>query len=69
MRVHAIADRTTQGMVNALMLMRALKGPNGSLLLHKDIWTVDGERANVDGELRGCVQAHSILCYFLLVWN
>jgi hypothetical protein len=39
-------------MINALMLMRMLKGPSGTLLKDKTIWTIGGERVNVDGTMR-----------------
>jgi hypothetical protein len=39
-------------MINALMLMRMLKGPSGTLLKDKTIWTIGGERVNVNGTMR-----------------
>ena len=48
-----IPDRTTQGVVNHIMLMRALKGPSGSLLKNTSLWDVGGINVNkMDGERR-----------------
>jgi hypothetical protein len=41
-----------QGVINALMLMRMLKGPSGTLLNDKTIWAIGEERVNLDGTMR-----------------
>ena len=47
-----VTDRSTQGVVNALLLMRLMKGPGGGLLNHKDVATINGARVRVDGTKR-----------------
>ena len=47
-----VPDRCTQGVVNALLLMRLMKGPDGGLLRHPSVAHFHGERIRVDGETR-----------------
>ena len=48
-----VPDRCTQGVVNALLLMRLLKGPYGGLLRNDNVARINGSKVNVDGSLRG----------------
>ena len=64
-----VPDRSTQGVINALLLMRSLKGPSGSLLRDNKIWNIGGERVNVDGTLRNYFGTCFVFYFFVTLFH